>query len=137
MRARASATIVALDPVSVTTHGMRMTVNGGNVNRASTPQTAQEWCAHYDVEINDDVATLYKAVDAEFKSYHGMSYLPGTQPQAPDWDGGEEECGGGIHLSPRPGPRAAADLWRPPLRRLPGPCRGHRHPPRRLTTPTP
>jgi hypothetical protein len=32
-----------------------------------------------------------------------MSYLPGSQPQAPDWDGGEQECGGGIHLSPRPG----------------------------------
>jgi hypothetical protein len=103
VRARGGATIDALDHVSVTVHGTTPTVNGGNVTRAPAPQTAQEWCDLYGVEVNDGVATLYKAVDGEFNSYHGMSYLPGTQPQAPDWDGGEEECGGGIHLSPRPG----------------------------------
>jgi hypothetical protein len=103
VRARGSATIDALDHVSVTTHGPTPTVNGGNVTRAPAPQTAQEWCDLYGVEVRDGIATLYKAVDSEFKSYHGMSYLPGTEPQAPDWDGGEAECGGGIHLSPRPG----------------------------------
>lgn len=103
VRARAGATIDALGPVSVVAHGMRTTVNGGNVIRVPAPQTALEWCEHYGVEIVDGVATLFKAVDAEFNSYHGMSYRPGTQPQAPDWDGGEQECGGGLHLSPNPG----------------------------------
>ena len=67
------------------------------------PQTAQEWCEHHGVEVTDGVATLFKAVDSDFNSYHGLSYAPGSQPQAADWDGGEQECGGGIHLSPRPG----------------------------------
>jgi hypothetical protein len=52
--------------------------------------------------VADGVATLYKAVDDEFGSYHGASYAPGSTPQAGDWDGGEEECGGGLHFAPRP-----------------------------------
>ncbi|MFO0919463.1 MAG: hypothetical protein U0872_14280 [Planctomycetaceae bacterium] len=31
-----------------------------------------------------------------------MSYTPGSVPVAPDWDGGEKECGGGLHFSPHP-----------------------------------
>lgn len=31
-----------------------------------------------------------------------MNYTPGTSPTAPDWDGGEAECGGGLHFSPAP-----------------------------------
>ena len=103
VRARGGTTIDARGPVSVIAHGTKTTVNGGNVIRVPSPQTALEWCDHYGVEVKDGIATLYKAVDADFNSYHGMSYAPGTQPQAPDWDGGGQECGGGIHLSPRPG----------------------------------
>ena len=98
---------------------------------APAPQTAQEWCDHYGVEVEDGVATLYKAVDADFNSYHGMSYRPGTQPQAPDWDGGEEECGGGIHLSPRPGLALPRTYGARRFVACPGARRGHRHPPRR------
>jgi hypothetical protein len=103
VRARGGATVDALDHVSVTVHGTTPTVNGGNVTRVPTPATAQEWCDLHGIEVIDGVATLYKAVDGEFNSYHGMSYLPGSQPQAADWDGGAEECGGGIHLAPSPG----------------------------------
>ncbi len=102
VRARGGATVDALDHVSVTIHGPTPTVNGGNVTRVPAPTTAQEWCDLHGIEVVDGVVTLYKAVDDEFNSYHGMSYLPGTEPRAPDWDGGAEECGGGIHLSPRP-----------------------------------
>jgi hypothetical protein len=45
------------------------------------------------------IAVLYKAVRSDYKSSHGMSYAPGTTPKAPDWDGGKEECGGGLHFS--------------------------------------
>ena len=45
------------------------------------PQTAQEWCAHHGVEVTDGVATLFKAVDADFNSYRGLSYAPGSLPQ--------------------------------------------------------
>jgi hypothetical protein len=63
---------------------------------------AAEWCAYYGVVVEDGVATLYKAVEEDFRSYHGGSYAPGGLPEAPDWDGGEQECGGGLHFAPRP-----------------------------------
>jgi hypothetical protein len=66
------------------------------------PRTAAEWCDYYGVPVQDGVATLFKAVDENFGSYHGVSYRPGSEPRAPDWDGGERECGGGLHFSPRP-----------------------------------
>ena len=28
--------------------------------------------------------------------------MPGSAPLAPDWDGGEQECGKGLHFSPVP-----------------------------------
>lgn len=102
VRARGRAAIDALGHVSVTVHGPGVEVTGGAVTRVPVPATAEEWCEFYGVEARDGVATLYKAVDRDFNSYHGMSYAPGSQPTAPDWDGGERECGGGIHLSPYP-----------------------------------
>ena len=51
VRARGGATIDALDHVSVTVHGTTPTVNGGNVTRAPAPQTAEEWCDLYGVEV--------------------------------------------------------------------------------------
>jgi hypothetical protein len=48
------------------------------------------------------VAILFKAVGEGFISQHGCDYSPGTSPSAPDWDGGKEECGGGLHFSPHP-----------------------------------
>ena len=102
VRARGRAAIDALDHVSVTVHGPGVEVTGGTVTRAPFPANAEEWCEFYGVEVRNGIATLFKAVDRDFNSYHGMSYAPGSQPRAPDWDGGERECGGGIHLSPDP-----------------------------------
>ncbi|HRQ74277.1 MAG TPA: hypothetical protein PLU35_14740, partial [Phycisphaerales bacterium] len=66
--------------------------------------TASEWCDRYGVTVADGVATLYKCVDEGYRSnYHGgISYAPGTIPEAADWDGGVLECGGGLHFSPHP-----------------------------------
>ena len=35
--------------------------------------------------------------------------MPGTTVEAPDWDGGNHECGGGLHFCGDP---AACDLFR-------------------------
>lgn len=102
VRARGQARVEAADGVSVTRHSPRVTVSGGSVTEAVRFSNAEEWCSHHGVEVNDGVAILFKAVDEDFNSYHGMSYRPGTEPFAPDWDGGEQECGGGLHFSPRP-----------------------------------
>ena len=45
---------------------------------------------------------LYKAVSDEYKSTRGFLYEPGSTPVAEDWDGGERECGGGLHWCSTP-----------------------------------
>lgn len=80
----------------------RAVVNGGVVIDVRPAETAEQWCELYGVEVNDGVAVLYKALNDSFVSEHGTSYAPGSTPRAPDWDGGREECGGGLHFSPAP-----------------------------------
>jgi hypothetical protein len=102
VRARGRAQIEAADGVSITRHSHGVEVTGGHVTDVVRFATAEEWCRHYGVDVVNGVATLYKAVDQDFNSYHGTSYRPGSEPYAPDWDGGERECGAGLHFSPRP-----------------------------------
>ena len=75
---------------------------GGVEIKYKAPKTAAEWLAHYEVKPVRGVAILYKGVDAQYKSPRGGNYTPGTKPQCEDWDGGAEECGGGLHFSPAP-----------------------------------
>ncbi|HZO60737.1 MAG TPA: hypothetical protein VFB51_13690 [Solirubrobacterales bacterium] len=101
VRARGAAQIDAAAGVAVMRHGGRA-VSGGGAVEVAHPATAAEWCAWYGVPVEDGVAVLFKAVDDNFDSYYGMSYRPGSVPVADDWDGGVQECGGGLHFSPRP-----------------------------------
>jgi hypothetical protein len=102
VRARGNSQVDAGAGVAVLRHGGGPVVAGVAVTDAVRPTTAAEWCGYYGVPVDDGVAILYKAVDENFESYHGGSYVPGSQPSAPDWDGGAQECGGGLHFSPRP-----------------------------------
>jgi hypothetical protein len=103
VRARAKARVEAAATVAVTRHGAGMSVaTTGVIDAVLRFQTPEEWCAYYGVDVRDGVATLYKAVEDDFTTWHGGSYQPGTEPVAHDWDGGEQECGGGLHLSPLP-----------------------------------
>lgn len=52
--------------------------------------------------VEGGVATLFKAVGDDFHSSRLGNYTPGTIPRAPDWDGGEAECGGGLHFCAHP-----------------------------------
>ncbi|GMW02615.1 MAG: hypothetical protein AMXMBFR84_37510 [Candidatus Hydrogenedentota bacterium] len=76
-------------------------ITGGKKTRVKIT-TPSEWCLYYGVKVKNGMALLYKALDDNFMSPHGMSYAPGTTPVAPDWDGGKRECGLGLHFSPRP-----------------------------------
>jgi hypothetical protein len=80
-------------------------VKGGQVIELEPPDisTPAKWCAYYGVTVKRGVATLFKALDSNFGASHGMTYTPGSEPTAPDWDGGVKECGGGLHFSPTPG----------------------------------
>jgi len=66
------------------------------------PRTPTEWCEWYGVKVDGESAILFKGVQADFTSPKGALYKPGTLTKAPDWDGGKQECGGGLHLSPAP-----------------------------------
>lgn len=102
VHASGSSTVRASKYVGVTIHSNHAKVEGGNQIKLPRLDTPEKWCEFYDVEVKDGVAILFKAVDEKFCSKYGTSYLPGTAPEAPDWDGGRAECGGGLHFSPRP-----------------------------------
>ena len=95
-RATATAQVV------VQRHSKIATVEGGIVVDIAVPTTPETWCDWYGVAVSNSIATLYKAVRDDYQSAHGVSYAPGTMPAAPDWDGGQIECGAGLHFSPRP-----------------------------------
>ncbi len=77
-------------------------IAGGVVIAVQRPTTVEDWCAFYGIPVTDGIAVLFKAVRDDYRSSHGLLYSPGTQPEAPDWDGGRDECGGGLHFSFHP-----------------------------------
>ncbi len=99
---RGSSHAVAAKYCSVTLFGEKVKCRGGVQIQIPEILTANEWCDFYGVEIKRGVAILFKGVNDNFESPHGISYVPGTIPSAPDWDGGKKECGGGLHFSPSP-----------------------------------
>jgi hypothetical protein len=102
VRARGRSQVEAGEGVAVMRHRGGRVEPQAAAQSSKRPASVADWCDYYGVPIADGVAVLYKAVDDDFNSYHGMSYRPGDAPEAPDWDGGEQECGGGLHFSPRP-----------------------------------
>jgi len=88
--------------VRLATDAVNVSVTGGIVQRMEHPATASEWCDMFAATVVDGVATLYKAVDDEYRSDRGFAYTPGTVPVAPDWDEGKAECGGGLHFCATP-----------------------------------
>ncbi len=102
VRACDSSNVRATPSVPIVVHSEAAKIVGGKVIRIQNPKTATQWCSFYGVPIVKGVAVLFKAVTEDFKSNRGFDYTPGTTPVAPDWDGGKQECGIGLHLSPRP-----------------------------------
>jgi len=88
--------------VRLATDAVNVSVASGSVQRMEHPATASGWCDMFAATVVDGVATLYKAVDDEYRSGRGFAYRPGTVPVAPDWDEGKAECGGGLHFCATP-----------------------------------
>jgi hypothetical protein len=88
---------------SVHIHSKSAKITGG-VQIDATINSPKEWCDYYGVTVKNGMALLYKGVEKEYRSAHKYSfqYLPGAIPEAPDWDGGKQECGKGLHFSPHP-----------------------------------
>ena len=94
--------ITASDHVAVTRRSKDAKVTGGVVIEIPPINTPEAWCDFHGAEVKDGVAVLYKAVGDDYVSSHAFAYVPGTTPEAPDWDGGKEECGGGLHACAHP-----------------------------------
>jgi hypothetical protein len=65
-------------------------------------KTPKDWCEYHGATVENGEARLYKAVGDGFRSGWGFLYEPGSMPEAPDWDGMERECGGGLHFCSSP-----------------------------------
>jgi hypothetical protein len=100
--AQGSSHVVASKLVAIHQHSDQARIDGGVVIRVKRPKTPLEWCEFYGARIEDGHAILFKGVNVNFESPHGIKYAPGTMPTARDWDGGKAECGGGLHFSPHP-----------------------------------
>jgi len=97
-----SAKVTAGKYVSVHKQSALAEIHGGVVIETPAIVNMDTWCDVYGVNIEDKKVVLYKAVGEDYRSPHGTDYTPGTTPEAMDWDGGKEECGGGLHFSPHP-----------------------------------
>ena len=77
-------------------------IEGGIVILEPEITSAEDWCAYHGVVVKNGVAILYKAVRDDYRSQHEFIYPPGGGCECTDWDGGDAECGGGLHFCPSP-----------------------------------
>jgi hypothetical protein len=77
-------------------------ITGATVLPTVCIDSPADWGEYYGARKEDGALLLYKAVDKDFRSGRGFPYIPGSTPEAPDWDGGREECGGGLHFCSSP-----------------------------------
>ena len=88
-------------------HGQKVKCKGGVQVKVPEIATMKEWCEFYGVDVKRGIAVVFKAVDNDYSTANArpkkIFYTPGSKPTAPDWDGGRQECGGGLHFSPTPG----------------------------------
>jgi hypothetical protein len=95
--ARESSHVEASKFVAVHHASAAAIVTGGVVIKVPPIDTVDAWCDYFGAPIVDGITTLYKALDATFTSGYKFHYAPGSLVEAPDWDGGAAECGGGLH----------------------------------------
>ena len=104
VEARDSSLVVAGSHVPVrVASSHRGDVDGGVRIDLPDPyaQTPEEWAAYQGVEVADGHVTLYKALDDDLKSAHGLAYPPGETVTAADFTD-RRECGGGLHFGVTP-----------------------------------
>ena len=89
--------------VAIIRHGPDTKCTGGHQIKTFGLDTPRKWARAYGAKITNGRIILYKALDNNYKSSHGMEYRPGAEVIAPDWDRGKEECGGGLHFCAQPG----------------------------------
>ncbi len=103
--ARGRSRVSARPYVAVHLHSAQAQVTGGlviDVTQLDLNDPAT-WCEHHGVAVEEGRAVLYKAVDKDLAAGRGYiltTYPVGASVEATDWRD-NNECGGGLHLSPR------------------------------------
>ena len=98
-----SSTVRAGKYVAVHLHSKRVTLDGGVVIDVTDidKHTAASWCDWQGVEVNDGYVIVYKAVNAELLSGHGMKYPIGKSLVDKLW-AATDACGAGLHFGATP-----------------------------------
>jgi hypothetical protein len=102
-----SATVRASTHAAVHLHSARAVVTGGVLIdiAALDLRDPATWCGYHGVQVHDGTALLYKAVNASLAAghqyYKATTYTIGSDVTADDWRD-DHDCGGGLHVSPRP-----------------------------------
>jgi hypothetical protein len=99
-----SASVRAGKFVAVQRHGTTPKVRGGVLIQVPDLDQcdAATWLDYHGVDHDGTSVTLFKAVTADLTARDGFGYPLGETVTAPDWDGGERRCGGGLHFGPTP-----------------------------------
>jgi hypothetical protein len=103
VHAYGSATVRAYGGfVAVIVRSRAATVYGGKqIDMTRQDTNVERWALACNVRRTEDGALiLYKRVRANFETQNGIRYEPDTEVIAPDWDGGADECGAGLHFCP-------------------------------------
>ena len=116
---RGRAQIEATDGVSIIRHSLAATVSGGHVTDAVRFATPEEWCEYYGIDVDNGIGSSTRPSTKTSTRTTAPPTGPVQSPCAPDWDGGDRECGGGLHFSPRPTFALPAPGRLDALRRLP------------------
>jgi hypothetical protein len=102
LHVRGSVSVIAAAAVAILVSGGSPKIEGGGFIQRVDIGTPQKWCDCYGVEVRGGMALVGKIVGDGYVSKRGYEYPIGGKPLAVDWDGGEKECGGGLHFSPVP-----------------------------------
>jgi hypothetical protein len=94
-------TVTAAKYATVYQHTNRPKITGGQIIRVPETVSPAEWAEFEGIPVEDGHMTLFKAVDENLVSGHGMRYPIGETVTAPDFRA-VTECGYGLHLSPYP-----------------------------------
>ena len=97
-----SATVTASEYVAIHKLSQRCKVLGGVIIEPPKQDTVENWLAYYGITATKTgKVTLFKAVDANFRSGYNWDYTPGLKPEAPDFKP-TDGCGSGLHLCASP-----------------------------------
>ena len=108
VHAYGSSAVTARDSVAIHEHGSHVTIAGGVIIDHTTADalTPTEWAAKNGAPVKDGMVTLYKALPADLTSGrpfgHAVVWPTTGEVSCDDWRD-DDECGGGLHLSPTPG----------------------------------